>query len=394
VCTQWLAALGADVIHVESVQRPDGIRSNTTRELSDPEWPEWSPYFHVSNNDKRGLTLDMSSAEGRLLAERLIATSDVLVENYSPRVFENWGLSWERVKEINPRIVMVRLPAYGLSGPWRDRGGYAQTIEMAAGLAASTGYADRSPAIPNGACDPIAGTHGAVGALLGLALRERTGLGSMVENPMIGAALAFAAEQLVDYSAYGAPTVRRGNRSLLAAPQGLYPTRDGAEERIAISIENDTQWQALRKALGDPQWAADPDLATLPGRIAAHDLIDEHLTAWAVGRDADEAVEWLCAAGVAAARVLFPHQQDQVEQLAAREYFVRLDHPVTGSTTYNETPMVLERGPRRTVSRPAPTLGQHNREVLTEMGLTAQEIDRLEAEGVIGTRPRTNLRAF
>lgn len=395
VTGQWLAALGADVIHVESVQRPDGIRSNTTKGLDDPEWPEWSPYFHGTNNDKRDVTIDMSAPEGRRLAEELIAVSDILVENYSPRVMEDWGLTWERVRGINPRLIMLRLPAYGVSGPWRDRGGYAQTIEMAAGLAACTGYPDGPPSIPNGACDPIAGTHAAVGALLGLYQRDRTGVGALLEIPMIGSALAFASEQVIEYSAYGAPTLRHGNRSPLLAPQGLYSTADGTEERIAISVDSDRQWLALREVLGDPEWAVDAAFGTVAGRLAAHDLIDEYLAAWASGLRADKAVALLCKAGVPAARVLYPHQQDSIEQLRARGYFRRLAHPVAGEVTYNEVPALVVRDHRPTVTRPAPTLGQHNEQVLGGLlGHEAEELTDLEASGVIGQRARATLRTF
>ncbi|MGZ8713483.1 MAG: CoA transferase, partial [Mycobacterium sp.] len=154
-----LALLGAEVIHVEGGKRPDAIRNNTCKPMSDPDWPEFSGIFAGTNTGKRSVTVDMSSDEGRNLARRLIATCDVVVENYSPRVMETWGLGWEEVHAVNPRAVMVRMPAYGLDGPWRDRGGYAQTMEMISGMAWSTGWPDATPEIPNGPCDPIAGTH-------------------------------------------------------------------------------------------------------------------------------------------------------------------------------------------------------------------------------------------
>ena len=156
------------MIHVEGGKRPDAIRNNTCKPMSDPDWPEFSGIFAGTNTGKKSVTVDMSTDAGRDLARRLIAKSDVVVENYSPRVMESWGLGWEQVHAVNPRAVMVRMPAYGLDGPWRDRGGYAQTMEMISGMAWSTGWPDSTPEIPNGPCDPIAGTHATLGLILAL----------------------------------------------------------------------------------------------------------------------------------------------------------------------------------------------------------------------------------
>ena len=179
-----------------------------------------------SEHNKRGLTLDLAVARGRELARELIARCDVVIENYSPRVMDSWKLSYDDVRALNPRAIMVRSPAFGLSGPWRDRGGYAQTMEMASGLAWLTGWPDEPPEVPNGPMDPIAGTHATVALLLALEHRRRTGEGLLVEVPMIGGALNVAAEQVVEFSADGNLLQRQGNRSRFAAPQGAYLTND------------------------------------------------------------------------------------------------------------------------------------------------------------------------
>jgi len=384
VAGQWLAALGADVIHVESIQRPDAMRLNTARPMTDPHWPEWSAYFHAANHGKRAITLDMSREDGRRLAEELIAQCDVLLENYSPRVFESWGLTPQRLRQINPRLVTVRLPGYGLSGPWRDRGAYASTIEMASGLAARTGYPDGPPTAPGAACDPVAGTHGAIGALLGLAARDLTGQGVTSVVPMIGSALACAAEQIVDYSAYGTPTTRIGNRSTRAAPQGIFRTADGPP--IALSVRSDEDWHRLQAALGHPGWASGHQLAEAAGRLAHQELIEAQLTVWVAVRSADEVAERLTAHDVPVGQVLFPHQQLEVEQLVARDFFAVAQHPVTGATTYARLPFVLERGPSSSDRRAAPCLGQHNREVLCGLlGVSSADFERLQDAAVIGS---------
>jgi crotonobetainyl-CoA:carnitine CoA-transferase CaiB-like acyl-CoA transferase len=185
---------------------------------------------------------------------------------------------------------------------------------------------------------------------------------------------------------------RAGNRGPTAAPQNLYRTSEidefGRDDSwVAIAVATDTQWEALRMALGDPQWAADPALATDSGRRANEDLIDEHLGAWCRQRGGDEIVATLWPAGVPVAKVMQPHRQTELKQLAARGFFEVLDHPVNPPARYSTLPFRLSSGPRQFHLSCAPLLGQHNRELLAELGLSPGEIDTLEADGVIGTEP-------
>ena len=156
--THMLAALGADVIKVESIQRPDGMRFTTTARPSVDRWWEWGPVFNGANAGKRGVTLDMTRPQGLAVAKSLVAWADAVVENFSPRVMEGFGLDWEAVAAANPRAIMVRMPAFGLTGPWRDRTGFAQTMEQVSGMAWVTGLADgpplEGPVTPWRACTP------------------------------------------------------------------------------------------------------------------------------------------------------------------------------------------------------------------------------------------------
>jgi crotonobetainyl-CoA:carnitine CoA-transferase CaiB-like acyl-CoA transferase len=219
--THMLAALGADVVHVESIQRPDGMRMMAGAFRGRDRWWEWSPFFLASNANKRGLALNLAAPRGRELALRLLARADAVVENFTPRVLEQWGLGWPAIQAANPRCILVRMPAFGLDGPWRDHTGFAQTMEQMTGLAWRTGHPEDQPRIQRGPCDPLAGMHAAFALLVALAERERSGRGHRVECTMVEGALNAAAEQLVEWSAYGRALGRMGNRSPEATPQGL-----------------------------------------------------------------------------------------------------------------------------------------------------------------------------
>jgi crotonobetainyl-CoA:carnitine CoA-transferase CaiB-like acyl-CoA transferase len=386
---QMLATLGAEVIHVESTRRPDGMRMvGGMLGARFEKWWESSHFFLASNTNKKDPTLDLGTEAGRDLIRRLVARSDALVENFTPRVMENFGLTWEAVHALNPRAIMVRMPAFGLSGPWRDNTGFAQTMEQMTGLAWLTGHRDDQPRIQRGPCDPLAGMHAAFAFLVALAERERTGKGVHIEAPMVEGALNAAAEQLIEFTAYGNLMHRDGNRSPAAAPQGLYPCRGsqpGVERWLALSVASDAQWEALRAVLGRPAWAEDAALGSLAGRRAAHDAIDTELRPFFASRDREKLVDELLAAGVPAAPVADPRLLRSNPQLAARGFFEECTHPLVGTHSVPTLPFRY-RSVDRWLRSPAPTLGQHNREILGGLlGLDEGEIAALEADGVIGT---------
>ncbi len=328
----FLAMMGADVIHVESVKRPDGIRGHTVVTTSDDLWWEWTPQFHGPNTNKRDITLDMATDDGRRLARRLIAECDVMLENYAPRVMDQWGLGWEEVRELRPDLIFVRMPAFGLSGPWRNRTGYAQNMEQVSGMAWMTGFPEGPPHVPNGICDPLAGTHATLGLLLALEHRRKTGEGMLVEVPMVGGAVNVAAEQVLEYQAFGHLMQRDGNRGPGAAPQNVYRCADvvgdGApDDWVAIAVETDEQWRGLCRALGRVDVPSSWD--TQVGRRAAHDAIDAWIGAWCRDLPGDAVVEQLWPAGVPVGRVLAPAQVQHVPQLKARQ-FLEIGHPSGG----------------------------------------------------------------
>jgi len=385
--TQYLAGMGADVIKVESIQRPDGMRFQSVRPPTSDGWWEWSALFHTVNLGKRGITLDLGRPAGIELVTRLLADADVAVENFSPRVMDNLGLRYDDLAARNPRLIMVRMPAFGLDGPWRDRVGFAQTMEQLSGMAWLTGFADGPPVLPRGPCDPLAGLHALVALLAALEHRARTGRGQLVEATMVEAALNAAAEMVLEAGAYGARLMRDGNRGPVAAPQNLYACR-GDYRWLALAVTDDEAWRALLDVMGRPAWSRDAALATAAGRRAHHDRVDAAIAAWCADRDVETLVEELAARGIAAAPVVPAARLGDNPQLRAHGFFETVVHPVTGALVHPSLPMRLPADRARWFARPAPTLGQHTEEVLRDLlGLDAGAIARLRAGGVIGERP-------
>ncbi|OBF63220.1 acyl-CoA hydratase [Mycobacterium sp. 852002-51971_SCH5477799-a] len=380
VATQLLGALGADVIKIEGVRRPDGMRFSAGRPPDWDQWWEWGPVFLCSNNNKRGVSIELGTEAGRQLALELIAASDLVVENFSPRVMANFGLKWDAVRAANPRAIMIRMPAFGLDGPWRDRVGFAQTMEQATGMAWMTGHADGPPVIPRGVCDPIAGLHAAFAAIAALVIRDRQGGGMQVESTMVEAALNVAVEMLVEHSRNGIAMHRNGNRGPGASPQGVYRCR-GEDEWVALAAMDGAARVSLGGLLGQPGLEES-------GWAEREDDVDKLISAWAAGRSVSEAVAALRAAGLAAARVTPAAALLTDPQLRARGFWETVDHPVAGSFLCTGMPFAFLDRPRRWIRRVPPLYGQHTDEVLTEvLGHSPDDLAALRKSGTISARP-------
>jgi crotonobetainyl-CoA:carnitine CoA-transferase CaiB-like acyl-CoA transferase len=291
---------------------------------------------------------------------------------------ENFRLEWDAVSVANPRAVMVRMPAFGLDGPWRDRVGFAQTMEQATGMAWMTGHSDGPPIIPRGVCDPIAGLHAAFGAIAALVVRDRDGIGVHVESTMVESALNVAAEMLVEYSSNGIKMRRNGNRSPGACPQGVFPCR-GDDEWVALAAMDGAARDSVADLVGEPAAAAWRDRA---------DELDKLISDWTARRSVSEAVNELRSRGVAAAPVVAPAALLNDPQLLARGFWETVEHPVAGTFLCTGMPFTFIGKPRRWIRRSPPLYGQHTDEVLT--GLlehSGEDLIALRQSGVTSTRP-------
>ena len=382
--THSLAAFGADVIKIESTQRPDGIRYSGGMRTDVDDWWEYGWLFQGVNTNKRSVTLDLQSEDGSRLFKTLVAQADAVIENFSPRVMDQFGLDANTLLEINPALVVVRMPAFGLYGPWRDRVGFAPTMEQIAGLAWVTGLPEGPPVAPRGACDPLAGVHAAFALLAALQFVERTGQGQLVEVPMIETVLNVTATQTIESEVFGVTLERRGNRGHTTAIQNVYRCA-GDDNWIAVSVRTDDEWDALAKLMDRPSWTE----ASVTQLRECVDDIDRRLQEWFSGQNVDTVVDRLADLGVPVAAVVSPSAVTDNPQLRHRGFFEGLDHARTGPGLYPSPPFAPLVGARRWLFRAAPTLGEHNVEVLTEMcGLTDADLDQLATHGVIGARPK------
>ncbi len=382
-CGTYLGAMGADVVKIESLQRPDGFRFNMSGPALGPRWYEFGR-FRAVNLNKRSLTLDLTCDKGRELLEQLLASADVLLENYSARVIETLGFGWDRVHDINPNIVMVRMPGYGLEGPWRDYVGWGNAFEQVAGQSYVSGPPDGKPQTPGGYTDPLVAMHGVVATLAALEHRRRGGGGQLVEVCQIEVGATACPEPVIHHSMTGEIRQRAGNRSASAAPQGVYPATDGW---IALSVRDNAEWTALLEALG-PDRFRDLAFTTPEGRHAAHDRLDALLADTTSLHEVAYLTKLLSSNGVPAAKVAGSSDYLRDPQLSHRKYYQTLDHDDAGPDQYQGWPMRFSFGPDRSHRSGTPTLGRHNREILGgEIGLGDDELAALEQDGIIGTVP-------
>jgi len=386
LCTRVLADFGADVVWIEAPgargpkKIPDSLVEATgfypDNDQGDCQWNR-NTHFVKYALGKRSVVLDLDQAAGREVLAEMIPHYDVIIENYSPRVMPNLGFDENRIHELNPDIVYVTMPGYGRSGPAENWLAYGSSVDSHAGLSSLIGYADASPwkggvAWP----DPITGLHGAAGILTAIWNREADPEqgGATLENPMIEAMIAVLGDRVLEAQANGNPP-SPGNREPSYLAQGVYPCV-GDDRWIAISIVDDQDWKALQKLAG-----LDADL------IDDHDRLSEALSEWTVTGDQHHLAIELQQVGIAAAAVLDAAGVMTDPHLKARQAFAELLQPEVGPFITPITPTSLSLTPP-TIRRPAPTFGQHNREVLkADLDITDERLASLIEAGVITDQP-------
>ena len=375
-CTLQLAHLGATVIKVESEARPDLGRRLPTQSAHHEPTLDTNGYFNQYGQGKKSITIDMGMAEGRLLAKRLALRCDLVVSNYATGVMDEWGLGYESLAAERPDVIVGAVSGYGHHGPYKSYMGYGPTTGPLSGLASMTGYpGGDADELGVSLGDPAAGIATAYALVAALVARRRTGEGQFIDTSMWEATTACTAEGWMEWVLRGEQPAPMGNLDPLWSPHNLYRCA-GDDDWVAVCCVDETEWAALATLAGiDP---ADERFAAAADRKANESELDKLIGAWTRERDQWDVTDLLQAAGVPAFPSLSVRSLEENPHLAARGLIERLDHPAVGQMSHVGIPWRLTEGTNG-VRAPAPTLGQHTHQVLTDvLGLSPAKIAALE----------------
>jgi len=376
-CGELLGDFGAEVIKLEDPGAGDPMR----------QWGREKPHglslwWPVIARNKKSVTCDLRTKKGQALAHRLIAGADVLLENFRPGTLEAWGLDYDTLSEENPGLVLVRVTGYGQTGPYAKRAGFGSIGEAMGGIRYVTGDADRPPSrVGVSLGDSLAGVFAALGTLVALHARERTGRGQVVDSAIYEAVLALMESLLPEWEIAGYQRERTGPILPNVAPSNVYPTADGAD--VLIAANRDTIFARLCDLMGEPELATDERYATHGARGEHQQELDDHIAVWTADREPDELLERLHAAGVPAGRIYRAADMFGDPHFAAREAIVRIAHATFGELPMQNVFPRLSATPGR-VRWPGPDLGEHNEEIYRGLlGLGDDEFSQLQDEGII-----------
>jgi formyl-CoA transferase len=376
-CGQILADFGAEVIKIEDPKVGDPMR---TWGRSLPKGH--SPWWPVIGRNKKSVTLDLRVAEGQAIARRLIAGADVLIENFRPGALEKWGLSYESLAANNPGLVMARVSGFGQTGPYAARAGYGLIGEAMGGLRALTGEADRPPVrVGLSIGDSLAAMHAAMGVMMALHARARTGRGQVVDAAIYESVLAMTENLITEYDLTGYVRERSGSILPGIAPSNVYPTAGGG--MILIGGNGDRVFARLCEAMGRAALKDDPRYRDHASRGANQDELDALIAVWTGERSLEELLATLEEHGVPCGRIFRAPDMLADPQYRAREAIVETDDPAFGKVKMQAVFPRLSQTPG-SVRWPGPALGEHTDEVLAgRLGMSPTKIAGLRVDGVI-----------
>jgi crotonobetainyl-CoA:carnitine CoA-transferase CaiB-like acyl-CoA transferase len=366
--TVALADYGAEVIKIEPPGKGDDLRA-------------WrvagnSTYWKAYGRNKKSVTLNLRAEEGRDLLLRLVATAQVLVENYRPGTLEKMGLGPDVLWQCNPKLVVVRISGWGQTGPFRDKPGFGSLVEAFSGYAALNGFADRPPVLPPLAlADMVAGSAGATATLV--ALREvevKGGVGQVIDLPLLDPLLSILGPLAANYKLSGQVDARIGSRAHATAPRNVYGTADG--KWVALSASTQATYERLMTTIGAADVMRQPRFATNADRIANCDALDAIIGGWIGARSLDENLSVFEAEGITVGPVYDIADLVDHPLITGRGIFVEVPDTEAGSLPIHNLPVRLDRTPGA-IRRPAPALGEHNAEILGALGVDTGELARL-----------------
>jgi crotonobetainyl-CoA:carnitine CoA-transferase CaiB-like acyl-CoA transferase len=383
--TKYLADFGAEVIRIESRTHPDSFRYAPPFVEAQPGL-ERSAYFLNLNTSKIHVTLNLNHPCGRDLARRLIATADVVAENFTSHVMEQWGLAYEHLQRLKPDLLMISLSMEGRTGPHRHAPGFGTVLQAASGLAYLTGWPDRLPAIPGVPyTDWTTPFFGLVAVLAALDHRRRTGEGQYIDVSNLEAGVNCLDTAILDYTVNERIQRRAGNECMVgdlpgAAPHGVYRCL-GENRWCAIAVGNDREWRQFCDVLGHPAWTREAHFSTVLKRVQHREALNALVETWTSQYPAEAIMTRLQNAGIAAGVVQNAAELASDPQLAHRGQSIWLDHPEVGPQRYDTPAFQLSVSPAQL--RPVPTLGQDNARVFKGLlGLSNDEYEALACDGV------------
>jgi crotonobetainyl-CoA:carnitine CoA-transferase CaiB-like acyl-CoA transferase len=371
----WLGDFGAEVIKVEH-PRGDGVRQWGQTKKGDPL------YWKMLSRNKRCITLNLGKPEGQTLLKRLVAKSDVLIENFTPGTMSKWNVGYEQLSEVNPRLVMLSISAYGQTGPYALRPGFGTLAEAMSGYAYINGQADGPPTLPSfGLADGIAGLNGAFGVLAALRYRDRHGVGQHVDTTLYEPLLTVLGPQVIEYDQLGIVQERLGSRLPFSAPRNVYITKDG--KWLSMSSSAQSVFERTMHAIGKPELITDERFLDNRKRGANVDALDDYIADWCRERTMDEALEILVKNEAAAAPVYSVADVMADPHFTARGSVVSVEDPNLGPVKMQAPFPRLSKSPGA-IRSTGPKLGEHNREIYgTLLELDDADLDRLKQAGVI-----------
>jgi len=368
--TRLLADFGAQVIKIQ------------------PPMPEETGvfnrgYYNNWNRNKLGIRLNLNKPEGIELVKRLVQISDVVIENFSPRVMENWGLDYPNLQKINPRIIMVSLSLMGHSGPWKDYTGFGPSAQAFSGITHLTTYPGKPPSgIGFSLSDHVAALYASLSILGALEYRRSTGQGQYIDISLTEAICTFLYDEILSYTLNGVAPVPEGNSSSKYAPHGIYRCR-GKDRWCAIAITSEDEWQRFKQVLDYPAWAEDESFASMERRVQNRLVLDEFIQRWTSNLDAEYVMSLLQSRGIPAGVVQNAADLTDDPQLNSRDFFIRIEHPLLGENLSDACPLKFLVSPAKYL-RSAPDIGQDNDYVFHELlGISGSELNRLKENNVI-----------
>ena len=379
-CTMQLASLGAEVIKVETRARPDEQRAQHGKGAVDNL--EANSNFFEINLGKKSVSINLSTAEGKELARKLVSTADIVLENMRPGVMTKLGLDYDELIKVKPDLIMLSLSGFGATGPLRRYAAYNPCFTSVGGTSHLTGYAEKKPnTMTNSGGDARAGTAAVFATLVALKFRQETGKGQYIDSSSSEVINSMIGDQMMDYAMNRRSPKRHGNSDKVMAPHSVYRCC-GTDEWVSIAIGSETEWQGLVRAIGNPAWALEPEFATMNARKANEERLNSLISEWTAEKNYIEAMNLLQAEGVAATPSFKAEDLFSDPHVLARGQVQEVNHPVLGRRKTITSPYLMSETPPR-IRGSAPFLGADNHYVLCELlGLSEEEVKRLADEQI------------